>query len=246
MTEYARNIHSVSQLWLNDLSVNQNRAQTFWRTRMRKPGMLCVVFAGIACAASGAPGARLQPIAEPQSVKPSQAATPKVITNDNLCSQLAGGAKSKRAQETAAAASQNDVFLQRITGRWRLSYFRRGNTSWWPGHGTAQPKTETDYLIGPRSVLVESLPEFRPSFITERYKFGSVNRVSENLVDVQFAKLSTTCAVGEAQTARFKLSPDGKTLEITKDPDDPEPTVEVLVLVDANWTEPASKDNTPR
>lgn len=210
---------------------------------MRQPSVITAMLA--LAALSAAAHAPRRDVKEPQTAKSAQATKAKVITNDNLCSQFAGGTATG-SHETQKHNAQDDAFLSRIAGRWRLDYFRRGNTSWWPGHDSSRPKTETDYLIGSKTVLVQSVPEFRPPFITERYKFGSVSRVSETLVDVQFAKVSATCAVGDTQTARFKLSADGKQLEITKDPDDPEPTVEVLTLIDANWSAPVGHDKTPQ
>jgi hypothetical protein len=79
---------------------------------------------------------------------------------------------------------------------------------------------------------IESRPEFNPPSITGRFVYGSVRKVYADLFDVALYK---PCEPSTQEVKRFKLSADGKTLEIAADAEgDPEPTIQVLELVDAN------------
>ena len=157
---------------------------------------------------------------------------PKVITNETLNGQ---GACNEAGQSTKEATPQDPIraaFLRRLGGRWKLSYFRKGNQSWWPEHGMAQPKNQIHYLFGPTELLIESRPEFNPPSITARLVYGSVRKISEDLFDLSLYK---PCEPATEEFKRYKLSANGKTLEIATDAEgNPEPTVQVMELVDIN------------
>jgi len=162
----------------------------------------------------------------------------KVITNETLSGQAGCTAPAPSAKDAAPQDDVRSAFLRRITGRWNLSHYRKGNQSWWPDHGSAQPKNQTHYLFGPTELAIESRPEFSAPSITARLSYGSVRKISENLFDLGMHK---PCEPATEEIKRFKLSADGKTLEIATDAEgNPEPTVQVLVLVDTNWTESKS------
>jgi hypothetical protein len=156
----------------------------------------------------------------------------KVVTNETLNGQ---GDCTAPAQSTKDATPEDAVrvaFLRRIVGRWNLSYFRKGNQSWWPDHGTAQPKNQIRYLFGPTELSIESRPEFNLPSITARLVYGSVRKISADLFDLVLYK---PCEPATEEIKRFKLSANGKTLEIASDFEgNPEPTVQVLELVDPN------------
>jgi len=127
------------------------------------------------------------------------------------------------------------AFLYRIAGRWNFAYVRKGNTRWWPDHGTAAPRKQTHYIFRPTELVMESRPEFNPPSITDRFVYGSVRGVSADLFDVKLQKPDDPSG-GEIK--RFKLSTNGKTLELAVDAEgNAEPTVQVLELVDANWSD---------
>jgi hypothetical protein len=69
---------------------------------------------------------------------------------------------------------------------------------------------------------------------TDRFVYGSVREISADLFDVELFR-----PPGPAQEIkRFKLSSDGRTLEIATDADQTsEPSIQVLELVDANWSD---------
>ena len=164
--------------------------------------------------------------------------TPKVVTNETLTGQGACKDPAPSPKEAAPEDPVRTAFLRRIGGRWKLSYFRKGNQSWWPDHGTAQPKNQTHYLFGPLELLIESRPEFNPPSITARLVYGSVRKISEDLFDLGLYK---PCEPATEEFKRYKLSPNGKTLEIAIDAQsNPEPTVQVLELVDTNATATAN------
>jgi hypothetical protein len=156
--------------------------------------------------------------------------TAKVITNETLNGKDACKEAAPSAKEVAPEDPVRGAFLRRIGGRWKLSYFRKGNQTWWPDHGTAQPKNQTHYLFGPAELLIESRPEFNPPSITTRLVYGSVRKISEDLFDLALHK---PCEPATEETKRYKLSANGKTLEIATDAEsNPEPTVQVLELVE--------------
>jgi hypothetical protein len=168
------------------------------------------------------------------SKAPSPNKTPKVVTNETLTGQ---GVCKDPAPSTKEATPEDPVrtaFLRRIGGRWKLSYFRKGNQSWWPDHGTAQPKNQTHYLFGPTELLIESRPEFNPPSITARLVYGPVRKISEDMFDLALYK---PCEPATEQLKRYKLSANGKTLEIATDAEgNPEPIVQVMEFVDPNGT----------
>lgn len=152
---------------------------------------------------------------------------PKVITNDDMCEQTADTKIGAGTEDPEIAA-----FLARIAGRWDLSYFRKGNTLWYPDHGMSAPKNKTVYDFGPKELVIRFMPEFGLSSVTDRFVYGSVRQVSSELFDVELQK---SCDPAGTQVKRFKLSSDGKTLELAADADtNPNPTVEVLVRQDTN------------
>jgi len=156
--------------------------------------------------------------------------TPKVVTDETLTGQ---GACKEPAPSTKDATPQDPVraaFLRRIGGK--LFYFRKGNQSWWPDHGSAQPKNQIHYLFGPTELLIESRPEFNPPSITARLVYGPVRKISEDLFALALYK---PCEPANEEFRRYKLSANGKILEIaTYVEGHPEPTVQVMELVDAN------------
>jgi hypothetical protein len=168
-----------------------------------------------------------------KSAAPNKAA--KVITNETLNGQAGCPAPAQSVKDAAPQDEVRTAFLSRISGRWNLSYFRKGSQSWLPDHGSSQPKNQTHYLFGPTELAVESRPEFNPPSITARLSYGSVRRISSDLFDLAMHK---PCEPATEEIKRFKLSADGKTLEIAMDAEgNPEPTVQVLVLVDAHGVE---------
>ena len=69
------------------------------------------------------------------------------------------------------------------------------------------------------------------------FVYGAVRKISEELFDVALHK---PCEPATQEIRRFKLSTDGKTLEIATDAEgNPEPTVQVLELVSINWADSA-------
>ncbi|HKV64475.1 MAG TPA: hypothetical protein VJO16_21395 [Candidatus Acidoferrum sp.] len=80
--------------------------------------------------------------------------------------------------------------------------------------------------------MIESRPEFNPPSITARLAYGPVRKISENMFDLALYK---PCEPATEEFKRYKLSADGKTLEVATDAEgNPEPTVQVLELVDPN------------
>lgn len=172
-----------------------------------------------------------------KSAAPDKAA--KVITNETLDGQGACATPAQSTKDATPEDASRSAFLRRIGGRWNLAYFRKGNQRWWPDHGTAQPKNKTHYLIGPAELLVESRPEFSPPSITTRFAYGSVRKISADLFDLALHK---PCEPASEEIKRFKLSADGKTLEIVTDAaGSPEPIVQVMELVDSNWSSGANQ-----
>jgi hypothetical protein len=159
----------------------------------------------------------------------------KVITNETLDVQGNCSAPVPSSKEAGPDHTVRAAFLRRIGGRWKLSYLRKGNQTWWPDHGKAQPKNQIHYLFGPTELLVESRPEFNPPSVTARLVYGSVLKISADLFDLALQK---PCEPGSEEIKRFKISAGGKTLEIAADAEgNPEPTVRILELVDANWAD---------
>jgi hypothetical protein len=158
----------------------------------------------------------------------------KVITNDNLGGQRATTTVSQSAKGAGTEDPTVSSFLRRIAGRWNFAYVRKGNQRWWPDHGPSRPKNEVHYLFGPKELLIESRPEFNQPSINDRFVYGSVRKVSADLFDVELFR-----PPGPAQEIkRFKLSSDGRTLEIATDADQTsEPSIQVLELIDANWSD---------
>lgn len=153
----------------------------------------------------------------------------KVITNDDLT--FGTGATSVAAPKDPVAIA----FVNRISGRWLFMGYHRNNTSWWWDHGSDTPKTEIDYLFGPTELLIQKKPEMdRPSIIA-RFAYGSVRQVSNFLFDVELYPASNPTAV---ETERFKLSTDGRTLEISADAAKgiSPPTVQDLRLINDKWS----------
>ncbi len=148
----------------------------------------------------------------------------KVITNDDLSA----------AKVTGAEGPELSSFLRRIAGRWNFAYVRKGNSRWWPDHGLARPNNQIHYLCGRKELLIESRPEFGLPSITDRFVYGSVRKISAELFDVELLKSGEPAR----EIKRFRLSPDGKTLEIATDAErSSEPSIQVLELVDANWSD---------
>ena len=157
----------------------------------------------------------------------------KVITAETLQGQEACTTPAQPAKDVTPEDALRRAFLRRIAGRWNFAYVRKGNQRWWPDHGSAKPTSQIHYLFGPSELSIESRPEFNPPSITGRFEYGSVRKVYADLFDLALYK---PCEPGTQEVKRFKLSADGKTLEIAADADrDPEPTVQVLEFVDANW-----------
>ncbi len=126
------------------------------------------------------------------------------------------------------------AFFYRVSGRWNSSFFRKGNTMWWPDHGMSAPKTKTHYLFGPKELLIESRPEFSSPSITEHFVYGSIKKAPAEMFDVELRSQDPSAT---GKTKRFRFLPDRKTLEIATDAErDPEPTVQILQVVDATWT----------
>jgi len=164
-----------------------------------------------------------------KSAAPDKAA--KVITNETLDGQGTCTAPDLANDATPQNALRR-AFLRRIAGRWNSAYYRKGSQSWWPDHGSSRPRNQIHYLFGPTELSIESKPEFNPPSITGHFVYGSVRRISEDLFDVA---LYRPCEPATQEIKRFKLSTDGKTLEIAANAEgSPEPTVQVLELVDAN------------
>jgi hypothetical protein len=162
----------------------------------------------------------------------------KVITNDDLGPQGVQVAPAQAAKGARTEDPAISTFLRRIAGRWNFAYVRKGNTVWWPDHGSSRPKNQIHYLFGLTELLIESRPEFNLPSITDRFVYGSVRKVSADLFDVELINASEHTE----EIKRFKLSPDGKTLEIATGADlSSEPTCQVLELVDANWTDGANR-----
>lgn len=151
----------------------------------------------------------------------------KVITNDDMCEQTADTKMGAGTEDPEIA-----MFLARIAGRWTLSYFRKGNTLWYPDHGMSAPKNKTVYDFGPNELVIRFMPEFGLPSVTDRLVYDSVHQVSPDLFDVDLQKF---CEPAGTQIKRFKLSSDGKKLELAADADtNPNPTVEVLERDDTN------------
>jgi hypothetical protein len=157
-----------------------------------------------------------------------------VITAETPQGQEACTTPAQPAKDVTPEDAPRRAFLRRIAGRWNFAYVRKGNQRWWPDHGSAQPKNQIHYLFGPTELSIESRPEFNPPSITGRLVYGSVRKVYADLFDVALYK---PCEPSTQEVKRFKLSADAKTLEIAADAEgDPEPTIQVLELVDANWS----------
>lgn len=168
-----------------------------------------------------------------RQAKTAKSATPdkaaKVITNETPEGEEACSTPAQSPKETTPDDALRKAFLRRIAGRWNVSYFRKGNQRWWPDHDSARPKNQTHYLFGPTELSIESRPEFNPPSVTGRFAYGSVRKISADLFDVALYK---PCEPATQEIKRFKLSNDGKTLEIAADAEgNPEPTVQVLELV---------------
>lgn len=156
----------------------------------------------------------------------------KGITAETPQGQEACATPTQPAKDVTAEDALRRAFLRRIAGRWNFAYVRKGSQRWWPDHGSAQPKNQIHYLFGPTELSIESRPEFNPPSITGRFVYGSVRKVYADLFDVALYK---PCEPSTQEVKRFKLSADGKTLEIASDAEgDPEPTIQVLELVDGN------------
>ena len=174
------------------------------------------------------------------AARQAQAAKPVVsdeaakgITAETAQGQEACTTPAQPAKDVTRDDALRSAFLRRIAGRWNFAYVRKGNQRWWPDHGTARPTSQIHYLFGPTELSIESRPEFNPPSITDRFAYGSVRKVYADLFDVALYK---PCEPSTQEVKRFKLSADGKTLEIAADAErDPEPTVQVLELVDASW-----------
>ena len=166
----------------------------------------------------------------------------KVITNETPEGQGACTTPAQPTKDVTPEDALRRAFLRRIAGRWNFAYVRKGDQRWWPDHGSAQPKNQIYYLFGPTELSIESRPEFNPPSSTGRFVYGSVRKVSADLFDVALYK---PCEPATQEIKRFKLSTNGKTLEIAADAEgNPEPTIQVLELVDANWSKrhkPATK-----
>jgi hypothetical protein len=172
-----------------------------------------------------------------KSAAPGKAA--KVITNETLDGQGACTAPTQAAKDVTPEDALRTAFLRRIAGRWNFAYSRKGNQSWWPDHGSARPKNQIHYLFEPSELLIESRPEMNPPSVTAHFAYGSVRKISEDLFDVTLYK---PCDPATQEIKRFKLSANGKTLEIaTGAEESPEPTIQVLELVDANSSNAASQ-----
>jgi hypothetical protein len=157
----------------------------------------------------------------------------KVITNETPQRPEACTTPAPPAKDVTPKDPLRRAFLRRIAGRWNFAYVRKGNQRWWPDHGSTQAKNQIHYLFGPMELSIESRPEFNPPSITGRFVYGSVRKVYADLFDIALYK---PCEPSTQEVKRFKLSADGKTLEIAADAErDPEPTIQVLELVDANW-----------
>ena len=162
-----------------------------------------------------------------KSATPDKAAN--VITAETPQGQEACTTPAQPAKDVAPEDPLRRAFLRRIAGRWNFAYVRKGNQRWWPDHGSAQPKNQIHYLFGPTELSIESRPEFNPPSITGRFVYGSVRKVYADLFDVELYK---PCEPSTQEVKRFKLSADGKTLEIAADAErDPDPTIQVLELV---------------
>jgi hypothetical protein len=171
--------------------------------------------------------------AEAAKSAPSDKAA-KVITDETPQGQEACTTPAQPTKDVTPEDALRRAFLRRIAGRWNVAYFRKGNQRWWPDHDSAQPKNQIHYLFGPTELSIESRPEFNPPSITGRFVYGSVRKVYADLFDVALYK---PCEPSTQEVKRFKLSTDGKTLEIAADAEEsPEPTIQVLELVDANWS----------
>src|SRR2546422_2103040 len=175
-----------------------------------------------------------------KSAAPDKAA--KVITNETRDGQ---GACPPPAQSTKDATPEDALrtaFLHRIAGRWNLAYSGKGNHHWWPNHGSAGPKNQIHYLFGPTELSIESRPEFNPTSVTGRFVYGSVRKISADVFDVALYK---PCEPATQEIKRFKLSINGKMLEITADAEgNPEPTIQVLELVEPSFALP--QEPTPK
>jgi hypothetical protein len=141
-------------------------------------------------------------------------------------------------KQTSLGDAVRSAFFRRIAGRWNSAYFRKGNQRWWPDHGSSRPRNQIHYLFGPTELSIESRPEFNPPSITGHFVYGSVRKISEDLFDVALHK---PCEPATQEIKRFKLSTDGKTLEIAADAEgNPEPAVQqALELVSSNSADSA-------
>lgn len=189
------------------------------------------LFPGHAQGQSAAGGAASQTKAVPSEERQKSR---ELITNDTP-SDLES---CKSLLQTTGAADKQDptlrAFVRSIEGRWNFAHVRRGNQSWWPNHDSARPKNEIHFLFGPQALFVELRPEFALPSITGCFVYGSGNKVSAELYDLQLRKPSDSAAT---QTVRFKLSPDHKKLEMALDAEtNPEPAVQVLEFRDSNWS----------
>jgi hypothetical protein len=170
-----------------------------------------------------------------RSTTPDKAA--KVITNETLDGHGACKEPAPPAKDATPGDAVRLAFSRRIAGRWNSAYFRKGSQSWWPDHGSSRPRNQIHYLFGPTELSIESRPEFNAPSITGHFVYGSVRKISEDLFDVALYK---PCEPATQVIKRFKLSTDGKTLEIASDTEgNLESTVQVLELVSANWADTA-------
>jgi hypothetical protein len=168
----------------------------------------------------------------PKSAASDKAA--KVITAETPQGQEACTTPAQPTKDVTPDDALRRAFLRRIAGRWNFAYVRKGDQRWWPDHGSAQPKNQIHYLFGPTELSIESRPEFNPPSITGSFVYGSVSKVYADLFDVALYK---PCEPNTQEVKQFKLSADGKTLEIAAYAEgDPEPTIQVLERVDANWS----------
>ena len=155
-----------------------------------------------------------------------------VITNDSMAQKDKAACTTPGTPPPPAAVQDRitTAFLSRIAGRWKFSYVRKGNQMWYPDHGMAPPHTQVHYLFGPKELVIETRPEFDLPYVSDRFTYGPVRKISAELFDME---LIHECGTDSPTPKRFKLSSDGKTLELADYVDkESDPTVQVLQFVD--------------